>query len=287
MSTRRLDELKLSVQDQDHLDYETSAEPDPTLPLSRNHEPTMPLSAGGFAAAPPSGPSPEPYEEETSSGAPRRTLMIAGAVIAALLAALLLLRLLIPAGPSTAEIFEDLDIVGQEWTEARQEIRSAGAGDSDYQLVEPDSAAADSGAEMLVDRVEIDAENDDVTVYLEPDTAQFLAQLGLEGMSWPQAQEALAEAELEQGSDYEVLTDRGEVWVERNWNVAEVRTEGDVPAVILTNPMQNRIDDTGQGVANWTDEQWQNLQEWDPRDTWQDVEDTFSDWGEELENLLP
>lgn len=276
MSTRRFDELKLSVQDQDH-----------TLPLSRDHEPTRPLSPTGYAGPPPSGLSPEPYEDEATRGPQRRTLMIAGAVIAALVAALLLFRLLIPSGPSTAEIFEDLDIVGQEWTEARQEIRSAGAGDSDYQLVEPDSATADSGAEMLVDRVEIDADNDDVTVYLEPDTAQFLAQLGLEGMSWPQAQEALAEAELEEGADFEVHTDRGGVWVDRNWSVAEVRTEGAVPAIILTNPMQNQIDDAGQGVADWTEEQWQNLQEWDPRDTWQDVEDTFSDWGDELESLLP
>lgn len=276
MSTRRLDDLQLSVQDQDH-----------TFPLSRDHEPTLPLSAPRFTSPPPSDPPIEPYQNESSNGPQRRTLIIAGTVIAALVAVLLLFRLLTPAGPSTAEIFEDLDIIGQEWTEARQEIRSAGAGDNDYQLVEPDSAAADSGAEVLVDRVEIDVENDAVTVYLEPDTAALIAQLGLEGLSWTQAQEVLGQAELEQGSDYEVLTDRGGVWVERNWNVAEVRTEGDTPEVILTNPMQNRIEDTGQGVADWTDEQWQNLQEWNPRDTWQNVEDTFSDWGEELENLMP
>ncbi len=256
MSTRRLDELRLSVQDDE--DLET------TRPLGGTYQPTVPLDGPGL-----------PGEDETGSRASRKNLIIAGAVIAALLAAMLLFRLLIPVGPSPAEVFEDLDIVGQEWTEARQEIRSAGVGDNEYQLVAPESAAADAGAELLVERVEIDSGSDEVTVHLELDAAGLIAQLDLEGMSWPAAQNALEQAGLEQGSDYEVLTDRGGVWVERNWNVAEVHTERPVAAVILTNPMQNQIEDAGQGVADWTEDQWQ------------DLEDTFSGWGEELEGLLP
>lgn len=226
-----------------------------------------------------------PVDQEHTPGPGSRQstlVVIAGLAVVLLVLVFALVRSVLPSEPSTAAAFEGIELAGQEWTEARQEIRQAGIGDNDYRLVEPESVAAASGVDLLVERVEIDYDDDAVTVHLAPDMVQFVAQLDLAGMSWPEAQERLTEAGLQQDTDYVVSTTGGEVYLDRNWSVTEVRNDGAVAEVVLTNSLRNQFEDSADDLGEWADGRWQDL-----RETWENIGDTFSSWAEEFEGLLP
>lgn len=279
--------------DPGHTDEISAVRPVPhrTEPLNSHPYPTRAMPAQGFDQH----SDPDPPFEGSASGDPfttvedeqeparsqRRPLLYAGVAVLLLILIFALFRSVVPDQPSTVEVFEELDIVGIEWTQARQEIRSAGVGDSDYEVLQPDGVPA--GVDLIVETVEI-TDDDEVIVHLDPDTAQLIESLDLIGQPWPEAEQQLENVGLTSGSDYQVETDQGQMWRDANWSVAEVRTDATTPQIVVTNEIRGTIEDGTRGVTDWTQEQWQQLQDWDPQDTWDGVRDRLGEFTDRFQD---
>ncbi|WP_022871818.1 hypothetical protein [Nesterenkonia alba] len=259
-----------------------STPPTRTLPLSRTaaeppgsagHRPTVPHyplaeSETGIPRepldgtetgphAPGHGVSPEWAPEEEPGRRRPAVLLAAGLGVFALIVVFFLLRPFFDPGPSVAERFETVEITGEQWPAAQDQLREAGISDNEYEVIEPSSGH--EGIDLVVDRVQVHGD-EQVSVHLSPDVAQLVESLGLEGMSWPEAEAELTAAGLDNGTDYHLRTDAGDIYREANWSVAEVNTTGDTPVVVLSNDLRSGIEDAARGAGDWTQEQWDQLQ---------------------------
>lgn len=155
------------------------------------------------------------------------------------------------------ERVEELSLEGLPQSVAEEQLRET---ITDYESIVLSSENIEEDEEVeleyIVGNVLVFDERVELQLAYHP--YDVISNMGLEGVSLPEAERELARAGYQRDQDYTVYTDGPDMYVESNWSILEIRpTEGErFTEIIVTNSTLEEISETTGSLVEGVQDEW-------------------------------